>query len=130
MKPCFIILYLVLQGFSIDHCQAQTQSAKPENDSTVYCFPIDIMPEFPGGEVALMKFIKGNTKSCGTSGRVVLTFMIDTTGSVKNIQVLRKLSPSCDAEAVRVIGSMPKWKPGKNSKGKPVEVQYNLPIDF
>lgn len=84
---------------------------------------------YPGGEVELMKFIQKNKKSCGVAGQVHVTFLIDGEGSVKDVRVLRSLSPSCDAEAVRVIQAMPKWEPGRIG-GKPYPVQFNLPIRF
>ncbi len=62
-------------------------------------------------------------------GRVFVTFVVDVDGSITNIKVLRDIGGGCGAEAVRVVKLMPKWIPGKQ-RGKPVRVQYNLPIQF
>jgi len=93
------------------------------------------MPEFPGGNEALLKFITSNirypesAKKSKIEGRVYVGFDIDTDGSVINIKVLRGVNSELDAEAIRVIKSMPKWTPGKQ-RGKAVRVNYTLPIMF
>ena len=65
----------------------------------------------------------------GIQGRVVCTFVVNKDGSVVDAEVLRGVDPSLDKEALRVIGTMPKWKPGKQ-RGKPVRVKYTVPITF
>lgn len=93
----------------------------------------DIMPEYPGGNEALYTFIGNHFKypktdrKNGVEGRVVTKFMIDTNGYVQNITIIKSLSPTCDAEARRVLALMPRWKPGK-SNGKTVNVYMTLPI--
>ena len=93
------------------------------------------MPEFPGGVEALMDFVGKNVKypeqakEKEISGRVFIGFVIEKDGSVNEVKVLRGIGGGCDEEAVRVIKAMPKWKPGKQ-KGKPVRVNYNIPINF
>jgi periplasmic protein TonB len=93
------------------------------------------MPEFIGGEEALYKFL-GNELKYPTlakenliQGTVLVEFVIERDGSASNVKVLVPLFPDCDQEAVRVIKSMPKWKPGKQM-GKPVRCFYNIPIRF
>jgi len=93
------------------------------------------MPEFIGGEEALYKFL-GNelkypplAKENLIQGTVLVEFVIERDGSPSNVKVLVSLFPDCDQEAVRVIKSMPKWKPGKQM-GKPVRCFYNIPIRF
>jgi protein TonB len=96
---------------------------------------VKIMPEFPGGEQAMFKFLSKNVKypqkarRKGTSGKVYITFVIDTTGSVNYVKAIKGVSPEIDAEAVRVVKLMPKWKPGYQN-GRPVSVYCNLPINF
>ncbi len=96
---------------------------------------VENKPEFPGGEVALLKHVAENTKyppiakENGVSGRVFVQFVIDKTGAVTKVQVMRGVDPALDAEAIRVVKTLPKWKPG-SQRGKPVPVTYVLPINF
>jgi len=91
------------------------------------------MPVFPGGEVALLNFIKDNLKypasaaEKGIEGRTIIRFIVSKTGYVTDVEVVRQLDPACDAEALRVIKMMPKWIPGRE-KGKNVAVYYTIPI--
>ncbi len=97
----------------------------------------DIMPEFYGGENALMAFISENLKypqtavQKGISGKVVVNFTIDKKGEIWDVKALRTPPNGEDLgrEAIRVVRKMPKWKPGSN-KGKPESVSFNLPILF
>jgi len=96
---------------------------------------VEEMPEFPGGETALMEFIAKNVvypkeaQENGISGKVFIQFVVMKDGKISNIKVLRGIDPSLDAEAVNVIKKLPLWKPGKQ-KGKPVNVSYTVPIKF
>jgi len=95
----------------------------------------EVMPEFPGGEVALIRWIAENVTypavaaNNGIGGRVSCTFVVNTDGSISNVQVIRPIDPSLDKEAVRVLQSMPKWKPGMQ-RGKPVRVKFSVPVRF
>ena len=92
-------------------------------------------PEFPGGMEALYKYLQQNIKypsiarENGITGRVYVTFVVERDGSIANPRVLRDIGGGCGAEAIRVVKSMPKWNPGKQS-GKAVRVQFNLPVNF
>lgn len=92
---------------------------------------VDQMPEFPG----LMQFIQNNLTypkiaiDRGFSGTVYVTFVVKKDGSIDNVKILRGFYPACDSEALRVVSSMPNWKPGKN-KGQLANVQMNLPVKF
>jgi protein TonB len=103
---------------------------KPENND-VQKF-VDVMPEFNGN---VYQFINDHIKypqgavDNGTSGLVVLSFIIEKDGSVKNINVLKGIADGCTEEAIRVVNLMPKWKPGKNH-GEPMRVAINLPVNF
>ena len=93
---------------------------------------VEQMPEFPGGQEALMKFLMENVRypeeTCA-QGRVLVQFIVDTDGRINNAKVVKKVSDELDAEAIRVISAMPKWKPGKQN-GKVVRVRYTVPITF
>lgn len=96
---------------------------------------VEEMPSFPGGEAELFKFLRKTVKypqmaqDAGITGVVYMTFVVDGNGKVKDPKVLRGIGGGCDEEAIRVVKSMPAWEPGKQ-RGKPVSVQYNLPIRF
>ncbi len=96
---------------------------------------VDEMPEFPGGEKALMDYMSQNVKypeeakNKNIAGRVFISFVVEKDGSVSNVKVLRGIGGGCDEEAVRVIKGMPKWKPGMQ-KGKPVRVNFQMPFVF
>lgn len=96
---------------------------------------VEQMPEFPGGQTELMKFLGEKIKypviaqEQGIQGTVVLRFVVGKDGSVSDVQVVRSLDPSCDKEAIRVVKSMPKWVPGKQN-GRPVLVYFTVPVRF
>ncbi len=105
-----------------------------EEDAPVF-YIVEDMPEFPGGESALHAFISKSVKypviaqENGIQGRVYISFVINAKGLVESIKIARGVDPALDKEAVRVIKSMPKWKPGKQ-RGKPVKVSFTVPINF
>ena len=96
---------------------------------------VEQMPEFIGGQAELMKFLAENVHypeaayKVGKQGRVIVTFIVEADGSVSNAKIVKKVSDELDAEALRVIGTMPKWKPGMQN-GKAVRVKYTIPITF
>lgn len=106
----------------------------PPDDDKVYEV-VDVMPEFPGGETELLKYMARNVKYPAESiknkeeGSLSLSFIINKDGSLSDIKVVKSLTPLLDAEAVRVVKNMPKWTPGK-VKGKVVRVAYTTPITF
>jgi len=103
-------------------------------DTLVYN-SVEKMPEFPEGDAALLKWISDNIiypKSAaekGIQGRVACAFTVNADGSVSDVKVVRSLDPEIDAEAVRVLSLLPKFKPGEE-KGKPVRVKYSVPVRF
>ena len=105
-----------------------------EQDNKVYN-SVEQMPEFPGGVAEMMKFLQMNIKYPPTAaankieGRVIVQFIIDATGQVGDVKVVRSVDEELDAEAVRVVKSMPKFTPGRQD-GKAVAVWYTLPISF
>ncbi|MDR1024034.1 MAG: TonB family protein [Prevotellaceae bacterium] len=96
---------------------------------------VEEMPQFPGGETALMKWLQNSIKypktafEQGIQGRAVVSFIIRADGSIDDIRTVQPLSTDCDSEAIRVVKAMPKWIPGKQD-GKQVDVYYTLPIVF
>lgn len=94
---------------------------------------VEQMPQFPGGESAMMQYIGTNLKYPESAakenieGRVVLRFVVTKTGDITDVSVLRGLDSRCDEEAMRVVRAMPKWTPGKQG-GKDVDVYYTLPM--
>lgn len=96
---------------------------------------VEKQPEFPGGLTAMMKFLNDNIRypiiaqENGIQGRVTCNFVVERDGSITDVQISRGVDPSLDKEAIRVIQSMPKWKPGEQ-RGKPVRVRFTLPVVF
>ena len=95
----------------------------------------EVDPEFPGGLEALYKFITDNLKypqlalENAIQGKVYVTFFVEKDGSVSNVRILRDIGGGCGLEAKRVVESLPKWIPGRQS-GQVVRTQFNLPINF
>jgi protein TonB len=93
------------------------------------------MPQFPGGEAEMYRYIKDNLKypisdqEIGIEGKVTVRFVVGKTGEIGDLQLLKGVSVNCDREAMRVIKGMPKWIPGRNN-GEPVKVYFTLPIVF
>jgi len=96
---------------------------------------VEVQPQFPGGEDSLYNFIYSNlrypqvAKDNAIEGRVFLTFVVEKDGSITNVKIIRDIGGGCGHEAKRVVEMMPKWIPGKQN-GKPVRVQFNMPIRF
>jgi protein TonB len=93
------------------------------------------MPQYPGGDEELFKYLATNikypsdAKEQNIEGRVICQFIINRDGSVSEVVVVRSITPSLDAEAVRVISAMPNWTPGEQ-RAQTVRVKYTLPINF
>jgi len=106
---------------------------KEEEEQVFYI--VEEMPEFPGGELALRKFIANAIKypviaqENGVEGKVYVSFVVGKDGQVTNARVVRSVDPSLDQEALRVVNSLPVWKPGKQ-RGQPVRVAFSVPISF
>ena len=96
---------------------------------------VEKMPEFPGGTDALMKYLAthinypAQAKKDGIQGRVFASFIINTDGSISGVRIVKSISPSLDAEVIKIIKSMPHWTPGEQ-KGQKVRVEYTLPVKF
>lgn len=111
-----------------------TSTAQTKKNNMVYDV-VEVMPQYPGGQIAMLKYIMQNIKypkqimEEGIQGRVTVSFIVEKDGRVSNVRLLRSVQPSLDKEAIRVVKSMPKWTPGKQN-GKPVRVRFNLPVMF
>lgn len=96
---------------------------------------VENMPSYPGGKDAMIAFLSSNmrypdaAKKNGIHGRVIVSFVVDKDGSITETKVVRSVDPALDQEALRLVNSMPKWKPG-TAEGKPVRVRYSIPFNF
>ena len=96
---------------------------------------VEQMPMFPGGDAALMGYLRDNmhyptvAAENGVQGRVVVGFVVERDGSITDVNVIRSVDPSLDREAMRVVKSMPRWTPGKQN-GSAVRVKYQVPVAF
>jgi len=103
-------------------------------DEKVYTV-VDEQPEFPGGFQSMYEFLGSNilypeqAKKANVQGKVFLTFVVGSSGKIRDVKVLKGAGFGMDEEAARVVKKMPKWKPGRED-GKEVAVRYTLPIDF
>ena len=124
----FLVLLVCLPSF------AQQKPVEKVDSDGVYLMP-DQLPEFPGGIQAMMKFLSTNIKypveaqKKGISGRVIVQFVIMDDGTLDQAKVIRGVDPLLDEEALRVVKSMPKWKPGMD-RGEAVKVRFTAPIMF
>lgn len=141
MKKAFlIIIAAILLIPTIAKAQNNNGYITAEPDPEVFLI-VNEDPEFPGGEEALIAFIRDHVqypeeaKKANITGTVVVTFIIEKDGSLSNMKIIRDIGGGCGTEAVRVLRLMPKWKPGKTHKaGEPglkvVRCQFSLPIVF
>ena len=131
MKKFLIMALMALFGLTTVSAQKTVVAKKNQQVFDV----VEKMPEYPGGQAALFEYLSKNVKYPADAekqkieGRVLVSFVVNTDGSITDISVERKAFPSLDAEAVRVISGMPKWIPGEQ-KGKKVRVKYTVPLNF
>lgn len=114
--------------------KTKAQADTTKKKKTWDCIP-ETMPQFPGGQKVMMKYLAANIKYPATAakykkqGRVIVTFIVQKDGSVTHAKIAKSVDPELDAEALRVVRAMPKWTPGTQF-GKPVNVKYTLPVNF
>ena len=136
------LFYLLLLMFFLSQnvwCQDVNRSGADSKsinlDETKVYDIVEQMPSFKGGDAALMEWLSRNIKypvmaeENGIQGRVVATFVVERDGSITNVKIVKSVESSLDNEAVRVLMSMPKWIPGKQS-GQDVRVRYTVPVTF
>ncbi len=96
---------------------------------------VEVMPEFPGGENAMLNFLADNIEypiiasNAGITGIVYIEFVVKEDGSIDQAKIIRDIGGGCGEAALRVVKKMPKWKPGKNN-GKAVRTSFTLPVEF
>ena len=121
------------QKVEIKYVPVVIEEEEPEEEQIFEI--VEKMPEFPGGNAALMQYLNKNIKyptiaqENGTQGRVIIQFVVNRDGSVVDPNVVRSVDPYLDKEALRVISAMPKWNPGQQ-RGKAVRVKYTVPVVF
>ncbi len=124
----YMLLFAAIAVFSPVTTNAQTDTQKVYDKC-------EVMPQFPGGEKAMMDFIASNLKypqqaiKDNVEGAVLAEFIINTEGKVVEPRIVNSLSPECDSEVIRVINLMPAWTPGQQDN-KTVNVKFVLPIMF
>ena len=129
------VLFLLVLTFSCKNKAAESKSQNPSMTEKKSDTTVDKLPEFPGGQAALVKFITDQVKypeaakKSGIEGKVAVSFVVTKTGKIDKIRVNQKVNDLLDAEAIRVVSMMPDWIPGEN-KGIAVDVETTLPIAF
>ena len=124
----------VKNGGSKELVSARVKAKKTQKEEKVFDV-VENMPSFPGGTVKMMEYLSTNVRypeaalKVGAQGRVVVNFIVEPDGTISNANVVRSVSEELDAEAIRVVENMPKWKPGMQN-GKVVRVKYSIPVSF
>ena len=131
MKKFIIMALMAVFGLTTVSAQKTVVAKKNQKVFDV----VEQMPEYPGGQAALFEYLSKNIKYPADAekkkveGKVFVAFVVDTDGKITDVSLMRKVFPSLDAEALRVISAMPNWKPGKQN-GKVVRVKYTVPLSF
>ena len=131
MKKFIIMALMAVFGLTTVSAQKTVVAKKNQKVFDV----VEQMPEYPGGQAALFEYLSKNIKYPADAekkkveGKVFVTFVVDTDGKITDVSLMRKVFPSLDAEAIRVISAMPNWIPGRQ-KGQAVRVKYTVPIMF
>lgn len=130
-EPLTVGVEVPSEGTSPEMVVVGYESAEADNVFDV----VEQMPEFPGGTTELMKYLSQNLKypkeaeAANEQGRVIVTFIVEPDGTPTSARVVQSVSPLLDAEALRVVQTMPKWTPGMQN-GKTVRVKYTVPVSF
>ena len=131
MKKFIIMALMAVFGLTTVSAQKTVVAKKKQKVFDV----VEQMPEYPGGQAALFEYLSKNIKYPADAekkkveGKVFVTFVVDSDGKITDVSLLKKVFPSLDAEAIRVISAMPNWIPGRQ-KGQAVRVKYTVPIMF
>jgi periplasmic protein TonB len=127
----------IKDGIVVEKLDSITEDISPvsvKKDEEIF-IKVEESPLFPGGDIALLKYIADNTKypaeaiEINLEGKVVVKFAVMSDGSVSKVQTITRINPLLDQEAIRVVSSLPRWKPGKQN-GKPVSVWFSVPVTF
>ena len=131
MKKFIIMALMAVFGLTTVSAQKTVVAQKNQKVFDI----VEQMPEYPGGQAALFEYLSKNIKYPADAekkkveGKVFVTFVVDSDGKITDVSLLKKVFPSLDAEAIRVISAMPNWIPGRQ-KGQAVRVKYTVPIMF
>lgn len=143
-RTCVLLAMSMLATMTFAHPRISIEQEKADchvlatdtlEREMVYRDVIDQMPQFPGGFPALARWLGENMTypptcySEGIEGRVVVEFIVDKSGAVRDAKVLKSVHPELDAEALRLVMAMPRWNPGQH-KGQAVNVRYSIPLSF
>ncbi|HPR29261.1 MAG TPA: TonB family protein, partial [Chitinophagales bacterium] len=110
-------------------------SGTPASESDAIFITVEVMPQYPGGDKAMQEFIRKElrypaaAKDASIQGTVYVNFVVDATGEVGNIKLIRGIGGGCDEEAMKMVSKMPRWKPGRQN-GKNVPVSMTIPVQF
>ena len=124
---------MIKELIAAQHADAEIEIV--ESDEEEVFMVVEDMPEFPGGTAGLLEYLRANIRypaGCrenNIQGRVLISFVVEKDGSIVEPEVVKSVDEELDAEAIRVISNMPKWKPG-TQRGEPVRVKYTVPVNF
>lgn len=134
MRATIFFLLLTVSSFLCFESLAQDSAALSIPSKEVFLM-VNQMPSFPGGNQKMLEYLAKNIRypdkavELGIEGKVIVSFIVNEMGKVEEAQVVKKLDPSLDKEALRVVNNMPNWTVGRQN-GKPVRVRMNLPVTF
>jgi len=127
------LIFSAIFAFTFVSLACENEIVEQVQDDDVIFMVVEKMPEFPGGQLAMMRFINENIHRPVVGhcfgGRVIVQFVVEKDGSITNIEVVRGVDPSLDREAIRIVESMPNWIPGEQ-RGEKVRVKFILPVIF
>ena len=141
MRVLLLLVLFVHNGFSFaqdskEQLRSSSDKARATMENSVGAGAYDEqLPSYPGGTAGMAAYVQREVhypeeaRDAGITGKVIVGFVIERDGTVDSVRVKRGVHPALDQEAVRVVGSMTGWTPG-TMKGKPVPVQFTLPINF
>lgn len=137
LSAWFIAIIFFIIGFGNTHNLSSqvTKTEEPEEVEEQMFFIVEKMPEFPGGDLGLRNYIASNVqypdtaREAGIEGKIYVRFCVTKNGSVSQVAIARGADPILNKEAIRVVKTLPKWKPGEH-RGRKVNVWYTIPIDF
>ena len=136
-RVAFVSLLLCMPLLKVDaQSNGQVKQQKEldfQQDNSKIFDVVEEMPSYPGGMGAMMSFISSNVKfpdgDYCAQGRVIVSFVVEKDGSLSNVKILRSVEKLLDQEAIRIVKSMPKWKPARQN-GKVVRCKYTVPVAF
>lgn len=135
MKKLILFISLVVLSWASGMAQNPVSNGGNISESEPVMEKPEKLAQFPGGMDAYVRFLAANlhypekARQAGIEGKVLLQFVVDKAGYIRNIKVLKSLSPECDKEAIRMVKAMPRWFPAEN-EGRKVNCLYTCPISF